>query len=96
MNHYVYMLKSLKVKRFYVGYTTDLDRRVLEHNNGNTRSTRPFGPWKIIYHEVFNNRSDAYKREWHLKHSRGYKEKLEIIEKFGEVVSLRLINRRVT
>jgi len=85
MNHYVYILKSLKVKRFYIGYTTDLDRRVSEHNKGNTKSTRPFGPWKIIYHEVFDNKSDAYKREWHLKHPRGNKDKLAIIKQFGGI-----------
>jgi putative endonuclease len=85
MNHYVYIIKSLKVKRFYVGYTTDLERRLIEHNEGNTRSTRPFMPWKMIYYEIFDNRSEAYKREWHLKHSKGHKEKLEIINKYGEV-----------
>jgi len=85
MRHFVYILKSLRVKRFYIGYTIDLERREIEHNKGNTKSTRPFGPWKLIYHESFDNKSDAYKREWHLKHSRGYKEKLEIIRKYGGI-----------
>ena len=83
MNHYVYVLISVKTGRSYVGYTTDLARRILEHNRGDTRSTRPFGPWKMIYHEAFEGRSEACKREWHLKNAAGRKEKLGIIEKFG-------------
>ncbi len=82
--HYVYILKSEKVKRFYVGYTIDLKRRILEHNDGNTRSTRPFRPWKMIYWEQFDSKSEAYKREWHLKHAKGRKEKLEIIDKYAD------------
>jgi len=85
MKHFVYILKSTFSKRYYVGYTLDLQRREAEHNSGDTKSTRPFVPWKIIYYEEFTNKSDAYKREWHLKHSVGRKEKLLIIKKHGEV-----------
>lgn len=85
MKHYVYILKSLKAKRYYIGYTIDLARREIEHNKGNTKSTKPWVPWKMIYYEVYKNKNDAYKREWHLKHPKGYKEKLEIIERYGRV-----------
>jgi putative endonuclease len=85
MKHYVYIIKSMKTKRFYVGYTIDLDRRISEHNQGNTKSTRPFVPWQMIYHESFDSKSEAYKREWFLKHSKGRGEKLGIVKKFGEV-----------
>jgi len=85
MKHYVYILRSINYKRHYVGYTINIERRVSEHNNGNTKSTRPFKPWKLIYFEEFDDKSKAYKREWHLKHSRGYKEKIEIIRNIGEV-----------
>ena len=85
MDFYVYIIRSLKDNRSYVGFTVDLERRLLEHNNGNTKSTRPFRPWKMIYSECYDNRSDAYKREWHLKHSEGRKEKLDLIQKFGGI-----------
>ncbi|MEI8143801.1 MAG: GIY-YIG nuclease family protein [Candidatus Berkelbacteria bacterium] len=85
MKHYVYMLKSLRSKRFYIGYTIDLERREAEHNAGNTKSTKPFGPWKMIYSEEFASKSEAYRREWHLKHAHGRKEKIDIIKRFGEV-----------
>ena len=85
MKHFIYILYSIKFNRSYVGYTIDVDRRVSEHNLGNTRSTRPFRPWRLIHQEEFESKSEAYKREWHLKHSKGRKEKLNLIEKHGEV-----------
>jgi len=84
MQYFVYMLENTS-RRHYVGITTDPERRLSEHNSGSTKSTRPFRPWKIIYTEAFSSRQDARKREWHLKHARGYKEKLNIIENYGEV-----------
>ena len=84
MKYFVYILENIK-KRHYIGITTDPERRLLEHNKGNTRSTRPFRPWKLIYAEEHETRSEACKREWHLKHAIGYKEKLEIINNCGRV-----------
>jgi putative endonuclease len=78
--YFVYMLESLS-KRHYIGITTDPQRRLVEHNAGSTTSTRGFCPWKMIYTEEFNSRSEACKREWHLKHAKGREEKLDIIEK---------------
>ena len=86
MKYYVYILENVK-GRHYIGTTTEPSRRLTEHNSGSTRSTRPFGPWKLIYKEDFDSRQDACKREWYLKHAKGYKEKLRIIKNFGGVES---------
>lgn len=85
MKHFVYILKSVKNSRHYIGYTLNLERRVIEHNKGSTKSTKPFAPWRLIYYESFDDKSEAYKREWYLKHPKGYKEKLRIIKQYGEV-----------
>jgi len=84
MKYFVYIIENDK-NRHYVGMTMDPKRRLVEHNNSGAKSTRPFRPWKMIYVEEFCFRSDACKREWHLKHSEGRKEKLEIIQKFGGI-----------
>lgn len=84
MKYYVYMLENVS-KRHYIGITTEPSRRLNEHNSGSTKSTRPFRPWKLIYSEAFDTRSDACKREWRLKHSKGCKEKLNIIKKYGGI-----------
>ena len=84
MKYYVYILENAQ-RRHYVGITTELARRLAEHNNGSTKSTRPFRPWKMICSEEFENRQLACKREWYLKHAEGREDKLSLIEKFGEV-----------
>jgi len=84
MKYFVYILENTS-KRHYIGITTDVDRRLIEHNGGSTRSTRPFRPWKLIYFEKFATRTEACKKEWHLKHPKGYKEKLEIINRYGGI-----------
>jgi len=72
--------------RHYVGITTDPARRLAEHNAGSAKSTRPFGPWKTIYTEEFESRSEACKREWFLKHAEGRKEKLSIIKEYRKLL----------
>lgn len=80
--HFVYILKSLKSHRYYIGSSTDVDKRLVMHNHGSTRSTKLYRPWTIIYTETFQTRSDAEKREWFLKHPPGYLEKKRIIAQY--------------
>ena len=65
--HFVYVLFSLKDKRLYVGFTTNLKSRLSEHNSGKSSSTRNRRPLKLIYYEVFTNKADAKAREVFLK-----------------------------
>lgn len=85
ITYYVYVLKSCVSERYYIGCTAELETRVSDHNKGRTRSTKPYLPWKLIYCEGFENKKDAFKKEWYLKHPKGYLEKLSIIKQFGEV-----------
>ena len=66
--HYVYVLKSAKSKYPYIGYTNDLKRRLIEHNNGENDSTKNRIPWELIYYEAFKDQHDAATRERKLKH----------------------------
>jgi len=83
--YWVYIIKSCFHKRYYIGCTCDLERRINEHNKGKTKSTKPYLPWRLIYIEGFSKKGEAFKREWFLKHPKGYLEKIRIIKKFGEV-----------
>jgi putative endonuclease len=59
--------------RTYVGWTTDLERRLAEHNDGTgARSTRG-RTWRLLYAERYQNRGQAMSREWHLKRDRGFR-----------------------
>jgi putative endonuclease len=62
--------------RTYVGWTTDLDRRLKQHNAGiGAKSTRG-GMWILIYAERYNARATAMSREWHLKRDRAFRKML--------------------
>jgi putative endonuclease len=63
----LYILYSQTFDRFYIGSTDNLARRLQDHNAGNTPSTRPFRPWKIIYSESFSTLQEARSRERHIK-----------------------------
>ncbi len=65
--YYVYVLKSQKWNKPYVGVTADLKKRFKEHNNQQTKSTRYGIPWKLIYYEAYLDRTDAIERELQLK-----------------------------
>ncbi|OGD62937.1 hypothetical protein A2160_04180 [Candidatus Beckwithbacteria bacterium RBG_13_42_9] len=67
--YYVYVLKSLKYKslKIYIGFTNNLEVRLLQHNQKNTLSTRYGIPWKLVYYEAFLSKRDAIIREKRLK-----------------------------
>jgi putative endonuclease len=64
---YTYILKSKKDANLYIGSTTDLKRRFLEHNSGLVKSTKPRVPFKLIYYEAYAAEADARHREHNLK-----------------------------
>lgn len=70
---FVYVLLSDKINRTYTGSTTDLGRRLEEHNSGKNFSTKNYTPWKIFYKEEFKDLTDARKREKYLKTCAGRK-----------------------
>jgi len=78
--HYIYVLRCAD-DTLYCGYTTDVSRRVQEHNGASkiagARYTQGRRPVQVIYTEVFENRSAALKREAAIKKlSRPNKERL--------------------
>lgn len=64
---YVYILKSKKDEKLYVGSTNDLRRRLSEHNAKLVISTKGRAPFELRYYESFFSDEDARKREWSLK-----------------------------
>ena len=70
--YYVYVLQSLKNPDWlYKGSTSDLKKRVNEHNHGKNFSTAPYAPFKLIYYEAYLLKADAEAREKYLKTSIG-------------------------
>lgn len=69
--YYVYILFSLKDGKLYIGYTTNLRKRVDYHNKGLNVSTKNRRPLKLIYSEAYISKIDARTREKFLKSGRG-------------------------
>ncbi|HTX99062.1 MAG TPA: GIY-YIG nuclease family protein [Bacteroidota bacterium] len=67
----VYVIRSERDGGIYTGSTSDLDRRLHEHNNGNTRSTRGRGPWKLVHTEYLATKEEAEARERYFKSGSG-------------------------
>lgn len=65
--HYVYFLKDKRSSRIYIGYTSDLKRRIREHKEGKTKTTRTFASIDLIYYEAYKSEEDARDREKKLK-----------------------------
>ena len=63
----VYILYSEKLNKFYVGVSSDIDRRLAEHNSGKSKFTSRGTPWKLMYSEVFPTLNEAKKRELEIK-----------------------------
>ncbi len=71
---YVYLLQSKKDFSTYIGFTSNLIKRIKEHNQGKTRSIKSKRPLTLIYYESYNNKMDARKRELELKNKGQQKE----------------------
>ncbi|OGY87470.1 MAG: hypothetical protein A2233_00970 [Candidatus Kerfeldbacteria bacterium RIFOXYA2_FULL_38_24] len=84
--NYIYILFSNKDKRTYVGSTTDLNRRLSEHQTGKVKATKYRRPLILIYYEKYVSLKEARKREKYLKSSAGRKfiKKNNIVKYNGE------------
>lgn len=65
--YYVYFLKDPGSEWIYIGYTSDLKRRLKEHEEGKTQTTRKFSSIELVYYEAYRSSEDAKDREKKLK-----------------------------
>jgi len=65
--NFVYLIRSIKDRSIYIGYTQDLKKRLVEHNKNKSVYTKDKGPYEIIYFEAYKSKSDAKYRESNLK-----------------------------
>ncbi|WP_422105598.1 GIY-YIG nuclease family protein [Winogradskyella sp.] len=68
---YVYVLYSSDFERYYVGISTNIQRRLKGHNSAKVISTKAFRPWAIVHFESFPTRIEARHREKYLKSAAG-------------------------
>jgi len=84
MNWFIYIVKC-RDNSLYTGITTDLNRRVAQHNNGEgAKSLRGKRPVKLVYYERFKSQKDAAKREKAIKNWKR-ENKLKLINKWNRI-----------
>ena len=82
----VYVLQSQRDLLLYHGYTTKIEKRIVDHNKGYTISTAKRRPLKLVYCEFFINKKDAQCRERYFKTSVGKRMlKLLLRETYKEI-----------
>jgi len=69
--HYIYVMESQQGGDLYIGQTTNLTKRLEEHNQGLNFSTKSNRPWNYIYYEACIHENDAKRREKYFKTSQG-------------------------
>ena len=78
MSYFVYMLKSLgKESITYVGYTSDIKKRINLHNNNKGAKFTRGRKWKLIYKEKLDSKNEAISREYYIKKNRTFRNKIK-------------------
>ena len=80
MSFYVYMIKSIdRLKnKTYVGYTSDLQKRLFQHNNNKGAKSTKGHKWELIYKKKFISKSKAMSYEYKLKKDRNKRQQIRL------------------
>lgn len=77
---YVYVIQSIEENHQYVGMSSDPDSRLKQHNEGKSKYTSSFCPWKIVYTEFAGNIEDARRLEKYYKSAAGRRKIKKILD----------------
>ena len=82
MKYFVYLIISIQKKRVtsYVGYTSDINKRLILHNTSKGAKFTRGRKWTLIYKKCYKSKSIAMKNEYLLK--KNYKKRFELKKKF--------------
>lgn len=79
--YYVYLIYSLKLDRYYIGSTSNLDERLKKHNSNHKGFTGKANDWVLKYIESYDLKSNCLKRETQLKNWKNRRRIEELISK---------------
>jgi putative endonuclease len=80
MKGYVYILRSLKNQRFYIGSTNDIKRRLEEHNRGKSKYTSFSRPFELMFSQEVDDLTIARKAEYKIKNFKSKRIVIDIIK----------------
>jgi putative endonuclease len=93
---YVYVFHSLEDHGLYIGFSTNLKKRIAEHEHGASFATKYRGPWKLIYYEAYIDRQDAEGRGRYLKSGSGHRFLRQQLRHYFEKFPARRATRGLT
>ena len=75
MSYYVYVIINDRKSKLttYVGYTNNLKKRLLLHNNGKGAKFTRGRKWKLIYNEEYDTKKEALSREYYIKKNKKFR-----------------------
>ena len=86
--YYIYVLKSLKDSKTYVGYTNNVEERLKKHNSGQVKSTKHRQPLELLFSEKFETSQEARRRELYWKNGGGRRKLKELFKRFSLNIDL--------
>lgn len=91
--YYVYILKSSKSNILYYGYTTNLKRRIEEHNSGKSQFTKGHLPWNLVFYSAFESMQKAEDFELYLKSGSG---KAFVYKRLVDITSAKGVRSKIS
>jgi putative endonuclease len=82
--HFVYIIYSEKIDKYYIGSTDDIPGRIRRHNLGNKGFTSTGKPWTLVYQEEYETKKQARMREYQLKRWKNRERIESLISKSSE------------
>jgi putative endonuclease len=77
---FVYVLYNRTTNRYYTGATSNLERRLSEHNSDLRIATKHRGPWELVHQEEYATVEEALQRERCLKTGKGGEERTRLLQ----------------
>ncbi len=87
MKYYLYILFDQSKDRYYIGQTSNLKDRLARHQDHRSKYTKS-GNWSLVYSELYNTRSEAFKRELYLKSLKSKIKIRELVNNVGPIAQL--------
>jgi putative endonuclease len=82
---YTYIILSKKLQTYYIGSTSDINKRLIRHNAGFEKYTKRGVPWILVYHEKFDSKSEATKREYEIKRKKSKRYIEQLIKDYKSI-----------
>ncbi len=80
----VYIIYSVKINKFYIGFSSNVFERLLKHNRSNKGFSSTGKPWSIVYTEAFKDKKSAMAREKQIKNWKNRNRILDLIKSGSE------------